>query len=262
MAEKNYHCDNKGFIIYKDWEEMVAMLDPADCGRLFMALFAFASRGEEMQLDGMTKMAFIMMRNTIERDGVQWEEICERNKKNGSKGGRPKKPSGFSENPDKPKETNIDIETDRETDNETDSDSETDRETDNDSVTVIDSKTDSKTDIPVGRSVGRSSQSDNSNYSYEDTTPEDYSKVNLTDEEKAHLISLSDCLTVERYIQKIRDWQIRNRRINPTPYLTINRFFNEDNIKPHPVRQEEYKGISVEDYEAFARSIDLSRVTT
>ncbi|MCR5816629.1 MAG: DUF6291 domain-containing protein [Ruminococcus sp.] len=259
MAEKNYQTDHNSFVMYKDWGKHFDMLEDEEIGRLMRAVYAYV-KGEQPPVikDRAVSMLFNMMKDCFDRDGEKWAEICERNRKNALKGGRPKKPSGFSENQTVAKKP--DNENDSVTVN--DSDNETDRETDNDSVTVIDSKTDSKTDIPVGRSVGRSSQSENSNYSYEDTTPEDYSKVNLTDEEKAHLISLSDCLTVERYIQKIRDWQIRNRRINPTPYLTINRFFNEDNIKPHPVRQEEYKGISVEDYEAFARSIDLSRVTT
>ncbi len=74
---KNYHSDNKSFVIYKDWEEYVyALGSDEEAGKLFKALFAFAKRAEEAEFVGALKMAFIIMRNSIERDGEKWENTC------------------------------------------------------------------------------------------------------------------------------------------------------------------------------------------
>lgn len=43
---KNYHTDNKSFIVYKDWEEYLETLTDEETGRLFRALFAYAKRAE------------------------------------------------------------------------------------------------------------------------------------------------------------------------------------------------------------------------
>lgn len=124
---KDYHNDNKSFIIYKDWEEYVDALDSdEEAGKLFKALFAFAKRAEEAEFVGALKMAFIIMRNSIERDGEKWENTCSARSEAGKKGGRPSKTSDFSENQTKAKgffekqtkTKKADIEKDIETDTE------------------------------------------------------------------------------------------------------------------------------------------------
>lgn len=74
--QKNYHTDNKSFMIYKDWEEYIQLLTDEEAGRLFKALFAFAKRNEEADFDGAMKVIFTFMKNTFERDGKKWEDIC------------------------------------------------------------------------------------------------------------------------------------------------------------------------------------------
>lgn len=74
---KNYHTENKTFMVYKDWEEYMKMLSDDEAGKLFRALFSFAVRGEEAELGGIMRVLFIMMRNTLERDGKKWEKTCE-----------------------------------------------------------------------------------------------------------------------------------------------------------------------------------------
>lgn len=74
---KNYHTDNKSFIVYKDWEEYLETLTDEETGRLFRALFAYAKRAEEAPFDGALRMLFTMMRNTVDRDGKKWEDVCE-----------------------------------------------------------------------------------------------------------------------------------------------------------------------------------------
>ncbi|MDE5576896.1 MAG: hypothetical protein K2J11_05880 [Oscillospiraceae bacterium] len=74
--QKNYHTDNKSFMIYKDWEEYIMLLSDEEAGRLFKALFAFAKRSEEADFDGAMKVIFTFMKNAFDRDGKKWEDVC------------------------------------------------------------------------------------------------------------------------------------------------------------------------------------------
>lgn len=95
----DYHEDNASFMVYKDWEQLFESLENMEeAGELIMALFAFAKRGEIAEFKGALKMAFVVMSNQLERDGVKWERTCERRKAGGFKGGRPPKPKGSDEN--------------------------------------------------------------------------------------------------------------------------------------------------------------------
>lgn len=79
----DYHEDNASFLIYKEWEELFESLDSMEeAGELIMALFAFAKRGEIAEFRGALKMAFIMMSNQLERDGVKWERNRQKNIEN------------------------------------------------------------------------------------------------------------------------------------------------------------------------------------
>ena len=73
---KNFHTDNKAFMLYKDWEDIFQALDSSEeIGELVMALFAYAKRGETPKLSGGAKIAFLMMRAAIERDGMG-RDVC------------------------------------------------------------------------------------------------------------------------------------------------------------------------------------------
>ena len=63
-------------------------------------------------------------------------------------------------------------------------------------------------------------------------TEKDFSKVVLNDEERAALVEMSDNLTVENYINSLRDWQISNRKHISKPYVLIKRFIEEDTASP------------------------------
>ena len=87
-------------------------------GDLLTAIFAH-ERGEELpKLDKETNMAFIAIRQDLVRNAESYAVKCETNRKNGKKGGRPKKnedeegterfsekPNGPFENPTKPNKT-------------------------------------------------------------------------------------------------------------------------------------------------------------
>lgn len=133
---KDYHNDNKSFIIYKDWEEYVdALGSDEEAGKLFKALFAFAKRAEEAEFVGALKMAFIIMRNSIERDGEKWENTCSVRSEAGKKGGRPSKTSDFSENQTKAKGFFEKQTKAKKADKDTDKDTETDTDTEKELIT-------------------------------------------------------------------------------------------------------------------------------
>lgn len=103
-------ADKKSFLLYTEYKEHLALLNDEERGKLLMGLFEYAETGIEPYFDGMLKMAFSFIKTQMDRDLEKYESVCERNKANGAKGGRPskkekqklQKPSGIFGNPDKP----------------------------------------------------------------------------------------------------------------------------------------------------------------
>lgn len=115
------------FLVYKDWKDVINLLNDDQAGKLFKSLFDYVEDRTEIQTeDGMLLMAFTQIKITLERDLKKYKEQVEKNRINGAKGGRPKNnpngidknpnnPSGLLDNPKKPKKADRDI--DRERDN-------------------------------------------------------------------------------------------------------------------------------------------------
>lgn len=88
---KDWRKDNKTFMLYKDWEKFFNSISDAQAGKLIKAAFAFVTRAEEPTFKETLSIIFLMMKDTFERDGEKWAEKCNRNAKNGRKGGLAKK---------------------------------------------------------------------------------------------------------------------------------------------------------------------------
>ena len=83
-------------------------------------------------------------------------------------------------------------------------------------------------------------------------------QVKLTDEERSELERLADRLTVDEYIKSIIKWQQEHHKLNTKPYSCIKKWIEQDGRS-----QINTEGsISPDSVEAFAASIDLSKVTT
>jgi hypothetical protein len=80
-----------GFILHLDSLAVLDELTNEQAGILFKAIRDY-NLGVEHELDFAMKMAFLPFKNQFIRDFEKYENTCERNKTNGSKGGRPKKP--------------------------------------------------------------------------------------------------------------------------------------------------------------------------
>ena len=94
----------ESFILYTEQSELVNELTDIQAGQLLKAIYKYA-QGEEVALDGIVKLAFIPIRQQIDRNNEKYEAFKEKQSENGKKGGRPKKeenPSLSEKNPKNP----------------------------------------------------------------------------------------------------------------------------------------------------------------
>jgi hypothetical protein len=105
-------ADNKkSFILYVDSKSTFEALEDDEAGRLIKHIFRYVSDSNPVAPDKLTQIAFESIKQQLKRDLIKYESICDRNKDNGLKGGRPKKespdepkkPSGLLTNPVEPK---------------------------------------------------------------------------------------------------------------------------------------------------------------
>lgn len=110
----------KSFILHIDNLSVIDEMSDEQAGKLLKAMRNY-HLGVDTELDAVTKMAFSFFRLQFERDLEKYTKTVERNKNNGLKGGRPKtqpkpeepkKPSGFYDNPTKPKKADSDSDSD------------------------------------------------------------------------------------------------------------------------------------------------------
>lgn len=99
-----------GFLLYKGFWEPIKDLSDEQLGRLFRAIYEYQVKGAT-ETDPDIKMAFMFFLNQFHLDEKKYQAIVERNRGNGTKGGRPKKnpsepkkPTGLIENPKNPSE--------------------------------------------------------------------------------------------------------------------------------------------------------------
>jgi hypothetical protein len=89
----------KSFLLYLDHMELFSELEDDDAGRLIKIIFKFINDGEQPNIESqIVKMAFIAIKGDLLRNIEKYKSVCNRNKNNGLKGGRPlKNPVGYSE---------------------------------------------------------------------------------------------------------------------------------------------------------------------
>ncbi len=112
----------KGFLLYADYQELFEELSDEDAGQLIKHIFKYVNDQSPKTDNKIVKISFIPIKRALKRDLKKYENICERNRLNGSKGGRPKnpkepkKPNGLSGNPKEPKKADSDNDIDSERD--------------------------------------------------------------------------------------------------------------------------------------------------
>ena len=111
----------KSFILHVDSLDVLSDLSDEQAGKLFKAMLAF-HKGEEIELDPLTKMAFSFFKNQFIRDNEKYIKTCEARAQAGSKGGKQKQQNLANASKSKQKQAKV-----------ADSDSDSDSEKDNDS---------------------------------------------------------------------------------------------------------------------------------
>lgn len=89
--------DKKSFLLYCDLIHTIEKLSDEQAGKLFRHVLKYVNDLDPVTDDLVTEIAFEPIKQSLKRDLKKYENICERNKANGSKGGRPKKPKETEE---------------------------------------------------------------------------------------------------------------------------------------------------------------------
>lgn len=122
------------FILYSDLVHIIEKIIERDrqngtnnSGELFFHILEYVNDRKPEPVNDIVDLTFEPIKQSLKRQLKTWEAVCERNKINGSKGGRPKNPkkpkkaSGLNKNPKKPKKADSD------SDNDSDNDSESEK---------------------------------------------------------------------------------------------------------------------------------------
>lgn len=108
--------------LFADASGAIDLLSDTEAGRLFKAVMHYIN-GIDDDLPGQEKLVFTMLKAQFERDAEAYERYSQKQRENGKKGGRPKKPTGFFENPENP---TVFLETQKSQDKEEDKDKDKD----------------------------------------------------------------------------------------------------------------------------------------
>lgn len=130
------------FLLHIDSLNILDKMSNEQAGELFKAIKYYHEVGTLPEIDLLMQIAIMPFINQFKRDEEKYNNVVERNKKNGKKGGRPsnnqedkpKKPSGLFGNPKKPKETQDNPKKPKKPDNDNDNDNVSDSVNDNDNV--------------------------------------------------------------------------------------------------------------------------------
>ena len=142
--------------MYHSFSSPFELLDMEQRGILITAIFEYQMYGEvRITLTPLVNMAFVCIKDTLDRDAREYAETCKRNSENGKRGGRPRRNQSVEnqvlereEKTDrffsKPKKADND--TDNETENyfDTDAGNETESETESDTECDTEYETESE----------------------------------------------------------------------------------------------------------------------
>jgi hypothetical protein len=114
-------------VLYTAYYDKFRKLSDEQFGQLIRYMLSYQKTGVVPEIkDFAMSIAFDVAKEDMDRNNKKYDEICERNRKNGMRGGRPKKPDGFDET----QKTQVVSEKPKKADNDTDNDTDNDNDTD------------------------------------------------------------------------------------------------------------------------------------
>lgn len=117
-------ANKDSFILYCKYIHQVEKISDEQAGKLFKHILRYVNDLNPVIDDLIIDLLFEGIKQDLKNDLKKWEATCKRNQENGSKGGRPKnpdkpkKPTGFFENPSEPKKPDSDSDCDCDCDND------------------------------------------------------------------------------------------------------------------------------------------------
>lgn len=166
---------NDSFILYTSDYQLIEGLTDEQLGQLTRALFTYARDGEIIKLDPVVRMAFVFIKDKIDRNQQKYKKKCERNRENIRKRWNKSNTNDTKENERIPNDTSVyeripndttrylyDSDSDSESDSDSDSDSDVSKETDN----ILEPSKEGilsasvKTEAPAGGKVSKSQKID------------------------------------------------------------------------------------------------------
>ena len=96
----------KGFVLYYDYRNHLALLSDEERGQLLMELFDYSESGKESNLKGAALMAFSFIQAQMDRDMAKYAETVRKRREAGMQGGRPPKATESNENQNEAKKAN------------------------------------------------------------------------------------------------------------------------------------------------------------
>lgn len=161
---------NDSFILYASDYQLIEGLTDEQLGQLTRALFIYARDGEVINLEPVVRMAFVFIKDKIDRNQAKYQKKCERNRENIRKRWNKSNTNDTKENERIPKNTNVYERIPNDTTrylSDSDSDSESDSESDvsNETDILEPSKegilsASVKTEAPAGGKVSKSQKID------------------------------------------------------------------------------------------------------
>ena len=97
LKKEDYNCNNsiqqnkikESFVLYTEQKEIIENLSDADAGKLIKGIFQYVS-GENPQFDSLLKLAFIPIRQQLDRNAQKYADIKEKRSIAGAKGAKQK----------------------------------------------------------------------------------------------------------------------------------------------------------------------------
>ena len=127
---------NDSFILYTSDYQLIEGLTDEQLGQLTRALFVYARDGEVIKLEPVVRMAFVVIKDKIDRNQQKYQKKCERNRENIRKRWNKSNTNDTKENERIPNDTSVYERIPNDTtlylyDSDSDSDSDVSKETDN-----------------------------------------------------------------------------------------------------------------------------------
>lgn len=162
---------NDSFILYTSDYQLIEGLTDEQLGQLTRALFIYARDGEVINLEPVVRMAFVFIKDKIDRNQAKYQKKCERNRENIRKRWNKSNTNDTKENERIPNNTNVYERipnnttrylSDSDSDSDSDSESDVSKETDN----ILEPSKEGilsasvKTEAPAGGKVSKSKKID------------------------------------------------------------------------------------------------------